>query len=211
MTLTANNHTISDSEALPDLPFAPPMPTVPVRAIVEVDLSDGVRYQQECGHRTWWAGQPDLTPKVGQLHSCIACWASLLDAESLLPAGATPVALPTHADPVTPADLLANFNDFRKWLATKAPTYIVGEAQTSAYCPIATYLHESGVQNPSVGQQECRWSVDPTERWEDRTPGTPLPDWAQRFVTLVDEQGACHPIRASLATTLLYEAVRDDR
>lgn len=129
--------------------------------------------------------------------------------ESLLRTGATPAALPTHADPVTPPELLANFNDFRRWLATKGATDIVGEAQTSGYCPLATYLQESGVPLPSVSKNTVRWEVRIDSRhWLD-CPGAPLPKWAERFVDLVDGQGVRRQIRASLAATLLYEAVRE--
>jgi hypothetical protein len=112
--------------------------------------------------------------------------------------------LPTHADPARPPELLANFNDLRRWLAGKAPTATVGEAQASGACPISTYLDEAGVDTPIVGPFAVEWVCN-DDGYEMGT--APLPTWAQRFVHLVDQYPAHSEIRASLAMTLLYEAV----
>lgn len=112
------------------------------------------------------------------------------------------VTVPTHADPLTPADLLAQPDGFLRWLAGFPGSHEIGTACTSGECPLWRYLDAQGIETV-VGHDHVCWGDTHQEPY-------PLPAWAARFVRLVDVCGHVG-IRASHAIALVHQAVRDTR
>lgn len=67
-------------------------------------------------------------------------------------------------------------SDFRAWLEEREPGECAGFAGQPHYCPIARYLGEAGVSNPSVNDSEITW----------QSGETVTPPWAGAFIYRID-------------------------
>jgi hypothetical protein len=76
--------------------------------------------------------------------------------------------------------LLATPTPFRTWLTRQSAARAVGQTQSPAQCPLATFLRAAGHDDVLVG----RWEVSLQARL------FPLPLWASHFVHQVDGLGS---------------------
>ena len=112
----------------------------------------------------------------------------------------------TEAPPrqVAPESLLREPDGLRAWLQLLPANASVGVPETLFSCPLALYLKSQGVRYPAVGPMSVRWN-DQNDgcRYSPEFPRYRLPDWARRFVGLVDSRTHGECVSAGQALELL--------
>lgn len=80
---------------------------------------------------------------------------------------------------------------FRGWLEGKPGRMVVGYSQDRSECPIAKYLHDTGVYYPCVQTDTFGHFREPSQQQ--------LPRWAKRFVNKIDDERDAITARLALA------------
>ena len=75
---------------------------------------------------------------------------------------------------------------FEAWLATKAPTDVVGLSSRACECPIANFLHETLPGTPRVGVTRVFLRVGENTRFLSPHTFIELPRWVARFTCCLD-------------------------
>jgi len=112
-----------------------------------------------------------------------------------------------------PLSLMPEFppkSEFRKWLLSLPPDEVVADNWTCHDCPLAMWLHKTGVINEpyicpgasGVGSDE------PTGLWGAGAGDFPLPAWANAFGVAADNFGVdrCLRVTASNCLAILRRA-----
>lgn len=75
---------------------------------------------------------------------------------------------------------------FEAWLATKAPTDVVGISCRACECPVANFLHETLPGTPRIGVTRVFLRVGENTRFCRPHSAIELPRWVARFTSLLD-------------------------
>ncbi len=112
--------------------------------------------------------------------------------------------MPTTATPPDLTTLLATPDAFQTWLETQPPHVEVGHREEPSACPLAHWLHAAGY--PAL-------LVEPDCLSDRNVPRhvRPLPPWAMRFVTFLDDHRPTNvPVVQAEAQLVLSWAVREE-